>query len=168
MTVTIPLTQGQVTYVDDDFGDLAQYNWCAQYKPSYGRGGAYFAVRNVPTDAGKYKTTPLHRVILSRILGRELRKEEYVDHIDINPLNNRRANLRLATAAQNGRNRPLQKNNTSGFKGVSFRRDREKWEAQIGHQKGVLHLGLFDTPDEAHEAYRKAADVLHKAYKNYG
>lgn len=62
----------------------------------------------------------LHRVVMSRVLGRAFEESEFVDHIDGNKLNNRRENLRLVTSKQHSRNRRISKNNTSGYKGVTF------------------------------------------------
>jgi hypothetical protein len=61
-------------------------------------------------------------------------------------------------------NRPARKDNMSGIKGVSFSTERQKWVAQIGHQKRVIPLGRFNTKEEAAEAYRIAAEDLHGEY----
>lgn len=87
-----------------------------------------------------------------------------LDHEDLDPANNRFANLRLATPAQNQHNRALQKNNTSGFKGVSFRRRTGNWSAYIGINWKKQHLGCFSSPEAAHEAYVKASRKLHGNY----
>lgn len=84
-----------------------------------------------------------------------------VDHINAVRSDNRWGNLRPATMAQNAGNRPMQKNNTSGFKGVFARSGR--WMAMI--RKGRLfRLGTFDTPEEASAAYEKAASELFGPY----
>jgi hypothetical protein len=85
--------------------------------------------------------------------------EGLIDHEDGNPSNNRWKNLREATHAQNGANVGLRKDNTSGFKGVRFRYG--KWRASIKTQDRRLHLGTFDTAEEACAAYHKAAEELH-------
>jgi len=83
-----------------------------------------------------------------------------VDHKDENGLNNRWTNLRRASKSQNGFNRGKNKNNTSGFKGVS-RTKNGRWKAQI-MKRGKLHwLGSHPTPETAHEAYVAAATRLH-------
>lgn len=92
---------------------------------------------------------------------------EQIDHIDGNGLNNDVENLRAATHAQNGSNRGAQKNNTSGFKGVSWHKKSNKWQAAIALGRKNHYLGLFDTPEAAHEAYKDAAKKLHKEFANF-
>ena len=93
---------------------------------------------------------------------------EQIDHIDGNGLNNDVENLRAATNAQNGRNRGAPKHNTSGFKGVSWHKKSNKWQAFIKFGGKQRHLGYLDTPEAAHEAYKAAATKLHKEFANFG
>jgi len=81
-----------------------------------------------------------------------------IDHRDGDGTNNRLNNLRPATRSQNGANSRRPRHNTSGHKGVSPH--RRKWLATICTNGKKIHLGLFDTPQEAHEAYLKAARKL--------
>lgn len=85
----------------------------------------------------------------------------YVDHINGNRADNRRSNLRLATKAENMRNRGRTKANTSGFKGVSYHAQSSKWRAYIKTNYKQLYLGLFEDPREAAKAYNEAALMLH-------
>jgi hypothetical protein len=80
-----------------------------------------------------------------------------VDHINCDPKDNRWANLRLATRAQNEGNTRLRKNNTSGVKGVTWDRSKKKWQAQITINCKPCNLGRFDDINDAAEAYHKAA-----------
>jgi hypothetical protein len=80
-----------------------------------------------------------------------------IDHKNRKPLDNRWINLRLATESQNTANSKISNANTSGFKGVSWHKRIKKWVARIGFNKKRIHLGLFDTPQEAHKAYCAAA-----------
>jgi hypothetical protein len=84
-----------------------------------------------------------------------------IDHINGNRLDNRISNLRAATSSQNGRNRKVNSNNTSGFKGVYYHKKARKWTAQIKSHGRSHYLGYFDTPELAHMAYGKAAAELH-------
>jgi hypothetical protein len=95
-------------------------------------------------------------------MGLDLSNE--IDHIDGDSLNNNRSNLRAATRAQNSQNRSKQKNNASGIKGVSLDKRRSKWLAQIQSDGTHYYLGRFDTKEDAAEAYRKAANKLHKEF----
>lgn len=86
---------------------------------------------------------------------------DQIDHIDRDRTNNRFENLREATNSQNKINCGLQSNNASGFKGVSWRRQCNRWGAQIGAHGKLHYLGLFDSAEEAAEAYVRAAKRFH-------
>jgi hypothetical protein len=86
---------------------------------------------------------------------------DMVDHRDRNRSNNRLDNLRLASRIENSQNVGKSKNNTSGFLGVSWKKSNRKWVAQIMYNGKKTHLGLFDTAEEAHDAYQKASSELH-------
>lgn len=84
-----------------------------------------------------------------------------VDHEDTDPSNDRWSNLRIATPVQNGCNRPRQRNNTTGFKGVTREKSTGKFVAQIFVRKRHIMLGRFLTAEAAHAAYCRAAEDLH-------
>lgn len=92
---------------------------------------------------------------------------QMIDHINGDKSDNRIANLRLATTAQNQFNKTKAKNNTSGFKGVGYHKCTGMWQAQIKAGKSYAYLGLFPTPQEAHEAYCKAATELHGEFARF-
>lgn len=106
----------------------------------------------------------MHRLIMSRILGRDLMPDEHVDHKDTNPLNNTRENLRLASVQQNNRNGGLSSSNTSGYVGVSWSKQFGKWETYIAVNKRRKHLGLFDDPVKAARVRDWAALKYHGEY----
>ena len=83
-----------------------------------------------------------------------------VDHFDLNRSNNKWENLRAATQLQNTWNTPIQKSNTSGFKGVSKRKDTGKWTARIRHNDSYLSLGCFDRIEDAVMVYKTTAVQL--------
>lgn len=85
----------------------------------------------------------------------------YIDHINGDPGDNRIDNLRLCTHAENCRNGKLRSSNSSGFKGVSFDKSRQKWNAEITHQRRKIHLGRYETREEAAIAYDAAAKKFH-------
>lgn len=93
---------------------------------------------------------------------------EQIDHVDTDPTNNRFSNFRAADYAGNVHNRGKSSTNTSGYKGVNWNKGAGKWLAAIQSNHTRHHLGLFNNPEEAHQAYCKAADELHKEFKNYG
>lgn len=103
----------------------------------------------------------VHRVIF--VLHHGYLPEE-VDHRDLDKQNNRVDNLRDASHSQNMANRRLFKNNRSGYKGVHWSKRKGKWEASIRSNGRLMFLGYFDSPGDAHEAYKKAADKLHGGF----
>ena len=111
------------------------------------------------------KTYKTHRLVFLMHHG-YLSKE--IDHIDGNKSNNAIENLRPATRSQNNHNKGKPKNNTSGYKGVYWKKAAGKWIAQIGINGKRKHLGYFDTAEQAHEAYCRAANELHQQYANFG
>lgn len=82
------------------------------------------------------------------------------DHIDRNPLNNRRDNLRQANVTENNRNKTIPKNNSSGIIGISWHTEKNKWIARIGIDKKLKHLGYFENKEDAIKA-RLEAELKH-------
>lgn len=114
------------------------------------------------SNAGRYwmikidgKSYTAHHLAFFYMEGRWPKDE--LDHEDTNTFNNAWKNLREATRSQNCANRRLHKNNTSGFKGVIWHKQRQRWAAQIKRNGTTKHLGFFDTPELAASAYAIAA-----------
>lgn len=84
-----------------------------------------------------------------------------LDHINGIKTDNRIANLRLASASDNTRNRGPYRTNTAGFKGVTRHKQTGRWQAACWANGRQNYLGLFDTPSEAAEAYRSFAKQHH-------
>ena len=142
----IELTRGRFTMIDDeDFALVSSSKWyCAGYAVRSHEGIRLY----------------LHRVLLGLVAGDGIQ----VDHVDNDKLNNRRENLRVCTPAENRRNCGKKANNTSGFKGVFFRKGRalkKPWLAQIKVDKKSHYLGVFATAEEAACAYDTTARELH-------
>jgi hypothetical protein len=116
--------------------------------------------------SGRTRGVFLHRVIMASALAGSPDGTE-VDHENGDKLDCRRGNLRLATHAQNMRNRGLQSNNTSGFKGVSWDRQRRAWQAKIRVDGRQVKLGRFRSPESAAAAYVAAARQLHGDFARY-
>lgn len=126
--------------------------------PTWTSDGHYVS-RRIPRK-GAVETEYMHR----RLLGLKKGDGICVDHIDGDTLNNTRRNLRLATHQQNIRNRKLNSNNTSGYKGVSRYKTPGKWVARIKTDTTYKSLGVFDSKEEARDAYITAARVYHGAF----
>src|SRR5207253_3852593 len=86
-----------------------------------------------------------------------------VDHRNGDGLDNRRENLRLVAHAQNCRNQRLRPH-SSRFKGVTFNRELGRWHAAIMVDYRRIHLGTFDSEEEAALAYDEASRELHGEY----
>lgn len=152
----IKLTRNQVCIVDDeDFKWLSQYKWYADFVQSDNKFRARSRLNGTLKSA-----ILMHRLIL------EAKKNELIDHKNMNPLDNRRCNLRKATKAKNMQNRNKQKNNTSGFKGVSWSKNAKKWRATIRSEGIWKFLGNFNTKQEAALAYNNAANSMHGEFSN--
>lgn len=79
-----------------------------------------------------------------------------IDHKNRNPLDNRKINLRDATPSQQVQNQPVRKTNTSGFIGVRFCKNIQKWRARIVINYKEINLGCFINKDDAIRARLKA------------
>lgn len=90
--------------------------------------------------------------------------DDQLDHANMEHADNRLANLREATHGQNQRNRRALRGSATGLKGVSEDKRSGRFTARISHDDRVRHLGTFDTPEAAHDAYRAAAEKLHGEY----
>jgi hypothetical protein len=107
-----------------------------------------------------YKPYRAHRVIWEMHYG-PIPEGMQIDHINMVRSDNRLCNLRLANNAQNNSNRGLQSNNTSGHKGVAWDRSRGKWAAQIMVGQKNIHLGRYDSIDEAVAVRQRATETRH-------
>lgn len=149
----IPLTNGKFSQVDDeDFEMLSAFSWCHDQKNNRAFRSVY-----LPLSKGA-RTLRLHTVIMKTPPGL------VVDHIDGNPLNNQKNNLRICTRAENSRNRRKSWKKSSQYKGVSWDKTNKKWVASIRFDRRLAHLGSFSTEIEAAKTYNAAAIRLHGKY----
>jgi hypothetical protein len=111
---------------------------------------------NYVQSSVKNKTVMLHRLIMKPAAGL------IVDHINGDPLDNRRANLRVCKQADNVKNnRKLRTGKTSKYKGVYWMTSMAKWAAQIKSDNKTSYLGCFELEVDAALAYNNAAKILH-------
>jgi hypothetical protein len=149
------LTKGYYTLIDDEFFDnLVVHKWHVSIsKDNLTR---IYAARHKGNEYIR-----MHRIIMEIHLGRELLKNEYIDHIDHDGLNNRLSNLRFVTTSQNAMNaRKPGGNRSSIYKGVYWKKDRKKWRAQITFESKRIHLGYFEKESDAALAYNYKAVEL--------
>jgi hypothetical protein len=159
----IPLTQGRFAIIDPaDHAALSRYRW--RLCRTKGKNVLY-AERSVRRPDGRYSRILMHREVLSLSKGQLIRPPEgyVIDHVNGCGLDNRRANLRLATVAQNAWN-ARKRNPRSGYKGVWFAKDKGLWRAVIVCHGQRKHLGYFKDKRQAAQAYDMAAKKYHRQF----
>lgn len=114
-------------------------------------------------DFNTGKMIGFHRLVLG-LCDNEKYKHMDVDHINGNPLDNTKSNLRIVTRSQNNMNRSLQTNNTSGVTGVYWNKKKLKWCAQIGLNGSHIHLGYYDNFVDAVESRKLGEERYFKEY----
>lgn len=145
----IKIADGVFASVDSDWAEiLSMVSW-SKLKA---KNGLYYARSSVYGD-GKHYQELLHRIIVGAL------PNEQVDHIDGNPLNNKRNNLRICNQSQNMMNITRNVEKTSKHKGVW--RDGNRWCSKIQKEKKVIWLGSFSSETEAALAYNEAARKYH-------
>lgn len=139
----ISITQGKYALVDDeDFEYVNQFKWQYHYKG--------YAVSTFGKSPNR-KNVKMHRLIINAP------DHLQVDHINGNKLDNRKSNLRLCTNSENQRNTGKKSTNTSGYKGVSWKKGNSKFAAQIQVEGKNKHIGYFHNPVDAAKAYNQKA-----------
>jgi len=147
----IYLSEDAWTILDwQDYYRFGRFKWEIN-----GNDNKFYAVRNIMAGSSRTTTVRLHRLIM------DCPKGLVVDHINGDSLDNRRANLRLATQAQNLYNRKKKKNTSSQFIGVSFNKSHRYWGSQIKVNGKALWLGSFDNEIAAAKAHDEAAIKYH-------
>jgi len=149
----IYLDEGLWTIVDpQDYYNYACFKWCLD-----GHDGKFYAVRGARVGSGNTKKVRLHREIIAAPKGL------FVDHRNGNSLDNRRANLRIATRSQNMQNthRKNKHKTTSRFIGTWFDKSRGDWPAKITSNGNIIWLGRFGNEIDAAKAYDAAARKYH-------
>ena len=152
----IKLSQGLFALVDDqDFEKANRFKWCAEKR---GKNIInYYAKRRIVTD-GKVSTQSLHVFLLG------IKKGFEIDHANSNGLDNRRSNIRHCTRSQNMGNQRKKAGTSSIFKGVSFRKRLNKYGAAIKVNHKSIHIGYYNTAQEAAFEYDCAASIYFKNF----
>jgi len=147
------MSQPRYAKVDPaDYKRLKEYEWFATAKT----GKCFYARRHTAGSKEKEKLIYMHREIIKVPDGM------FIDHINHDSMDNRCANLRLATHLQNTYHRRKRSGaNTSNYKGVYWKKANRKWAARIGFQKKEIHLGYFKNEIDAALEYDKAAKKYH-------
>lgn len=148
LTITSPkYGRHIILYDDEDYELISSKSW---YLGTHHT--KKFYCKSVPVPRKAEKSILMHRFIMNAP------PDKLIDHINGNTLDNRKVNLRLATASQNLFNSKIPKNNTTGFKGVVFNKRANKFMASARGE----HLGYFKDKIDAAIAYNNYAE------KNFG
>jgi len=140
----IDLRRGRRAIIDkEDYTLVSQYKWYLIKKEA----GNVYVKSKV-----KGKIIGIHRFIMN--VSDPLL---VVDHIDGDPLNNRKSNLRVCTQGENARNQKLKKTNKSGYKGVTLSPSGKRWKAALNHKGKKIFGGSFRTITEAAQRYNELA-----------
>lgn len=134
---------------DEDYDTLSKYSWYIQ-----SNGYARHDTRNTKV---KLMLT-MHRLVM------KAKKGQFVDHINLNKLDNRKSNLRFCTPSQNSIHIPKSRKTKSGLKGVFYYPNNipsRPWQAGIGVRRKYIFLGSFADKYEAAKAYNEAATKYH-------
>lgn len=149
-TLQIPLTQGKFAIIDEaDAEAVLAHKWYAVRR----RNGWYAAFAVGPKHSRRQVL--MHRLLLGD------RDGSHIDHVNGDGLDNRRENLRHVSVAQNQWNRSRPRNNSSGFKGVSWVAQKQLWRADITANGISRCIGYYSTKEDAARAYDMQARALH-------
>ena len=141
------------TLIDDDlFNELNKYKWRLVHG---------YAERREYLSDGKdgFKTIYLHRLVNKTPYGYE------TDHVNGNRLDNRKENLRSVTSSQNKMNHRNRKDNKSGFPGVWYDRNRDKWVAELMKDGKKVFMKRFDSQEQAKAARITIEEVYFRDYR---
>lgn len=159
----IELTQEKTAVVDDeDFAYLNQFSWQAQKSSGSGAYVVWHAFTNLMLGFKKKQMrVGMHRLIWARMNNDPaflVQGNKYIDHIDFNGLNNSRLNIRACSNTENQIHKRLQRNNKSGFRGVTLNKQHNTWVVRfVVPGGGRVYGGTFKTSREAALVYNEKA-----------
>ena len=154
--------RGYPDYAISTYGSVENMVTCKILKPQVGTTGYYHVTLY---NNGKFKKFKIHKLVANAYL-ENLNNKENVDHIDCDRLNNNVSNLRWCTSQENSRNAKLSSKSSSGFKGICFHKQSNKWRAHIMIDGIQIHLGLFDNIEDAKYARQEKVNELFGEYTN--
>lgn len=144
---------GEPFYFDiEDYDKIKQYCWSIN---EYG-----YVKTSVYIDNNTSRTIRMHRLIMD-VLDND---DVVVDHIGHNCRDNRKSQLRICTQDDNTYNTITRSTNTSGFKGVSWDIEKQKWLVQIWANNKKIHIGRYNNINDAIKARKDAEEKYHKEY----
>lgn len=135
----------------DDAAWLSQWTWRLLTPPD---DRSHYAIRSERIDGHRVRVY-MHREILG-LPRKKRRQDPQGDHINRDGLDNRRANLRVATHAQNLQNKASYRGSSSRYRGVSWNKVAQKWHAYMRLSGKLRYLGLFDREEDAAKAAAEA------------
>jgi hypothetical protein len=138
---------------DDDFEYLSKWKW--KFHKSHGCDGGYAARTCYYKERKQFGIILMHRLLNKTPI------DMFTDHINGDKLDNRKQNLRTVSAVSNMQNRGKQKNNTSGFRGLFWDKNRNKWTASFVFNKKTVFRKRFKDKEDAILA-------IQNAQKEYG
>jgi hypothetical protein len=141
--------QGKIVLIDiEDYDLIKEYTW------NISNDGWNNYVKTEIWKGGRKKIY-MHRLIMGIT-----NPIVIIDHKNGNGIDNRKCNLRICNCSNNSANKTMQKNNTSGFKGVSWKKDVKKWRVKVIKDGVNYSAGYYDDIIEAAKAYDKKAVEL--------
>ena len=153
----IPLSNGKYAIIDEeDFDKVNKYKW-SETKPGHRR--TTYARTNIK-EGGKYRTERMHRLVL----GLRPYDGKIVDHINGNGLDNRKSNLRITTPSENAINVKTRRDNTTGYKGVHYRKERGTWQVEIRKDQKTVFQKSTKCIHLAGKIYNDNAKSIHGKY----
>lgn len=145
-------TKGEEFYFDKgDLQFVTQHTWRID---KYG-----YVIASIRNRDGKSKKLRLHRCLMG-----VSDPSVFVDHIDGNPVNNKKSNLRCVSPEQNAQNHKISSANTTGFNGVYWNKRNKKWSAMICVKHKLKYLGYFNTMEDAIQARKSAEEKYYGDY----
>jgi hypothetical protein len=157
------LTQKRLQEVLDYNPETGIFTWKAPTKQQWNQ--------KIGAEAGSYDQKGYRKIMVDRVRVTShvlawmyvygVWPSAHVDHINMVKDDNRIANLREANDSQNKANCPAYKNNPTGLKGAYWYPKTQTWVSKIRKDNKLVHLGAFQTAEQAHEAYSNAVRNYH-------